>query len=67
MIPAGQTSFTVDITIIDDSIVEPSRETFSINLQLEDGGDGGVTISGTGTGTIDVVDDDGEYNRAVHK
>ncbi len=50
----GATQRTVDVTIVDDALVEPS-ETFRLNL---DGADGdAVIVDSTATGTI--IDDDG--------
>ena len=54
-IPAGETSTTTTISIIDDGLDEPD-ETFTITLSNPTGS-GGATI-GDGTGIITITDDD---------
>ena len=60
VIPASETNVPVRVPIINDNLVEPSQEVFSIVLQLS-GSDGGLTTVGTGVGTVDIMDDDSEY------
>ncbi len=55
----GDTSETIPVTIIGDTIVEPD-ETFSVVLSNPSGG----TI-GDGSGTVTIEDDDGSTPRAV--
>lgn len=58
IIPAGQTRFLVDVSIINDNLVEQSQEQFSIMLQLDSDEDEGVIIAGAGVGTVNIIDDD---------
>ena len=60
-IPAGQTKVTVDVSIINDDLVEDSREEFTVRLQLSSEAGEEVMIGGTGEGTVEVVDDDSKF------
>ena len=60
-IPAGETRVTVDVTIVNDNLVEESQEQFSVMLQLSGETGGGVMIGETGEGTVEVIDDDSEF------
>ncbi len=54
---AGQTSATIDVTVIDNNILETS-ETVTVELASVASGDAGVTVSTTNTATVTIMDND---------
>ena len=61
IIPAGQTRFLVELSIINDNLVEQSQEQFFVMLQLDDEEDKNVIVAGTGVGTVSIIDDDSKF------
>ena len=52
---------TVEVSILNDNVVEQVQEEFSVELQLDSTGGEEVIIEGAGEGTVEVVDDDSKY------
>ena len=60
-IPSGETMVTVEVSILNDNVVEQVQEEFSVELQLDSTGGEEVIIEGAGEGTVEVIDDDSKY------
>ena len=56
VIPAGQSSVTVPVTVTNDQIIEPTE---ALTLTLAGGNSGSLTFTGTGSATANITDDDG--------
>ena len=54
---AGQTSATIDVSVIDDSVLEDT-ETLTLTLDAITSGDAEVSIGTTDTATVTITDDD---------
>ena len=57
--PAGETSVTVPVNTLDDSIDE-QPESFEAQLSDPNGNGLELSIGGEDTATVDIIDDDGE-------
>jgi hypothetical protein len=56
-IPAGATTATATVSILDDSLVE-GNETFTVSIVSAQTASGGPVTIGTGNATVTIVDDD---------
>jgi len=64
IIPAGDTSFTFDVTIIDDDILENDED---FNLTIVPGTlPNGVTSGDPGRSTVTIINDDGKSLQMTH-
>ena len=57
--PAGETSATVLVDTLDDSLSE-GLENFGASISSPDGNSLSLSIGGQDTATVDIVDDDGK-------
>ena len=59
---AGQTTATIDVEVLDDSIIE-ATESVGVTLTGITSGDPGISVGSTNTATVNIVDD--ELNQTV--
>ena len=58
-IAAGETTATIDVSVLDDNILEEAAETLTLTLDIVTAGDADITIdTGNNSGTVNISDND---------